>query len=110
MVSSTTNVNQGVVLRNSNCLPNFFKGLAKYSRTFLHHLRQNTLKPRSMKISVFRWSSCGQGCRIGVVRSRRFLGGVRVGFLTTPEVEVGFFRPTLTPVVQLDHFLHHTPK
>ena len=40
--------------------------------------------------------SCKQG--YGVVRSRRFLGGV------------GFFCPTLTPEVQLDHILHHTPK
>jgi len=37
-----------------------------------------------------------QGC--GVIRSRRVLGGVGVGF----------FCPT--PDVQLDHFLHHTPK
>jgi len=44
------------------------------------------------------------GC--GVVRSRRFLGGV--GFLTS--VGVGFFCPTPTPDVQLDHILHHTPK
>jgi len=34
------------------------------------------------------------------------LGGV--GFLTTMGVGVGFFCPT--PEVQLDHFLHHTPK
>jgi len=47
-----------------------------------------------------------QGC--GVVRSRRFLGGVGVGFLTTLGVEVGFYCPT--PDVQLDHFLRHTPK
>jgi len=49
-----------------------------------------------------------QGCR--VVRSRRFLGGVRVGFLTTLGfgVGVGFFCPT--PNVQVDYFLHHTPK
>jgi len=30
-------------------------------------------------------------------------------FLTTLGVGVGFFCPTLTPEVQLDHFLHHTP-
>jgi len=35
-----------------------------------------------------------------------FLGGV--GFLTTPVSR--FFCPTLTPEVQLDNFLHHTPK
>jgi len=34
-----------------------------------------------------------QGCGPGVVRSRRFLGGV--GFLTTQVVGVGFFCPTL---------------
>jgi len=34
------------------------------------------------------------------------LGGV--GFLTTMGVGVGFFCPT--PEVQLDHFLHHSPK
>jgi len=32
---------------------------------------------------------CGAG--FGVVRSRGFLGGVRVGFLTTLGVGVGFF-------------------
>jgi len=40
------------------------------------------------------------------LRSRRFLAGV--GFLTTLAVGVGFFCPT--PDVQLDNFLHHTPK
>jgi len=44
------------------------------------------------------------GCGAGVVRNRRFLGGVGVGFLTT--LRVGFFCPT--PDVQLDYFLHHT--
>ena len=39
-------------------------------------------------------------------RSRRFLGGAGVGFLTT--LGVGFFCPAPTPDVQLDHFLHHT--
>jgi len=53
-----------------------------------------------------------QGCGVGagVVRSRRFLGGVGVGFLTTLGAAVGFFCPTPTPDVQLDQFLHHTPK
>jgi len=48
-----------------------------------------------------------QGCAVGVVRSRRFLGGV--GFLTTLGVGagVGFFCPT--PDVRLDHFLHRIP-
>jgi len=34
-----------------------------------------------------------QGCGVGagVVRSRRFLGGVEGGFLTTLGVKVGFF-------------------
>ena len=35
------------------------------------------------------------------------MGGVGVGFL---GVGVGLFRPTPTPDVQLDHFLHHTAK
>jgi len=51
-----------------------------------------------------------QGCGAGVVRSRMFLGGVEVGFLTTLGVGVGFVCPTPTPGVQLDHILHHTPK
>ena len=50
---------------------------------------------------------CGVGVGAGVVRSRRFLGGVRVGFLTTLGAGVGFFCPT--PDAQLDHLLHHTP-
>ena len=36
------------------------------------------------------------------------MGGV--GFLTTLEVGVGFFCPTPTPEVLLNHFLHHTRK
>jgi len=47
-----------------------------------------------------------QGRAAGVVRSRRFLGGV--GFLTT--LGVGVFCPTPSPNVQLDDFLHHAPK
>jgi len=43
-----------------------------------------------------------RGCVVGVVKSRKFLGGV--GFLPTLGVGVGFFCPTT--VVQLDHFLH----
>jgi len=50
-----------------------------------------------------------QGCGAGDVRSRRFLGGAGVGFLTTLGVGAGFFCPTLTPDVPLDHFLHHSP-
>jgi len=55
---------------------------------------------------------CGAGARagLGVVRSRRLLDGVGVEFLTTRGVGVGFFCSTPTPDVQLDHFLHHTPK
>jgi len=49
---------------------------------------------------------CGVG--VGVARSRRFLGGVEVGFLITLGVGVGFFRPTQK--VQLHYFLHETPK
>jgi len=36
------------------------------------------------------------------------LDGVGVGFLTILGVGVEFFCPT--PTVQLDHFLHYTPK
>jgi len=45
-------------------------------------------------------------------RYHRFLRGVEVGFLTTLGVGVGvrFVCSTPTPDVQLDHFLHHTPK
>jgi len=43
-------------------------------------------------------------------QSRRFLGGVGVGFLTTLAVGVGIFCPTPAPDDQLDHFLHHTLK
>jgi len=41
------------------------------------------------------------------LRCRKFLGGV--GFLTTLGVGVGFFCPTPTQEVPLDHFLRHTP-
>jgi len=51
-----------------------------------------------------------QDCGAGVVRNRRLLGGIGVGFLTALGVGVWFFCPTPTPDVQLDHFLHHTPK
>jgi len=37
--------------------------------------------------------SHNQGCGVGVVRSRRYLGGVGVGFLTTLGVGIGFFVP-----------------
>jgi len=69
---------------------------------------------------VFSVATCEQGCGagVGIVKSRRLLGGVGflttlqvgVGFLTTLGVGVGFFCPTPTPDVQWDHFLHHTPK
>jgi len=54
-------------------------------------------------------SRSNQGCGLGVVRRRRLLGGVGVGFLTTLVVGVGFSCPTPTPDDQLDYFLHHTP-
>jgi len=44
------------------------------------------------------------GCGVGVVRSRRFLGGVGIGFLATLGVGVRFFCPIPTADVQLDHF------
>jgi len=57
------------------------------------------------------WSStCRQSCGVGFVRSRRFLGGVGVGFLTTLGVGVRFVCPTPTPDVQLDHCLDHALK
>jgi len=40
------------------------------------------------------------------LRSRRFLGGVGVGFLTALGVRVRFFCPTTD--VRLDHFVHYT--
>jgi len=46
-----------------------------------------------------------QGCGVGIVMSRRFLGGVE--FLTT-DTGSRIFCPT--PDAQLDHFLHHTLK
>jgi len=51
---------------------------------------------------------CGAG--VGVVRSRRFLGGV--GFLTTlgVGVGVGFFCPTPIADIQLDDCFNHTLK
>jgi len=43
-----------------------------------------------------------QGC--GVVRSRRFFGGVGVGFLTTLGVGVGVGFFCSNPDVQMDYF------
>ena len=65
---------------------------------------------RTLLLRVFR--DYNQGCEVGagVVRSRRFLGGVGVGFLATLGVGVGHFCPTPTSDVQLYHLLHHTPK
>ena len=48
--------------------------------------------------------SVNQGCGIGG------FWGVGVEFLTTLGVGVVFFCPTPIADVQLDHFLHHTPK
>ena len=53
---------------------------------------------------------CGVGAGVGVLWSRRFLGGVGVRFLTRLGVGVGFFCPTPTQDAQFDHFLHHSPK
>jgi len=41
--------------------------------------------------TLCRKQGCGVGAGAGVVRSRRFLSGVGVGFLTTLGVGVGFF-------------------
>ena len=45
-----------------------------------------------------------QGCGVGVVGSRRFLGGVGVGILRVLGVGIGvrIFDPTPTPKVQLN--------
>ena len=43
-------------------------------------------------------------------KESEFLDGVGVRFLTTLGVGVGFFCAAPTPDVQLDCFLHHTPK
>ena len=37
------------------------------------------------------YQRCGVGAGVGVVRSRRFLGGIGVGFVATLGVGVGFF-------------------
>jgi len=70
--------------------------------TFLEDLKC-FLEP--VKLAVEAWCrrdatllTAEQSC--GVVRSRRLLGGVGVGF----------FCPTPTPDAQLDHFLHYTLK
>ena len=42
------------------------------------------------------------------LKSRRFLGGVGVGFPATLGVGIRFF--CQTPATQLDHVLHHAPK
>ena len=54
--------------------------------------------------------SCSQGCRVSVrvTRSWRFLG--EIGVLRTLAVGVRCFYLTLTPDIQLNHFLHCTPK
>ena len=69
---------------------------------------------RTLLLRVFRdynqGCEVGAGAGLGVVRSRRFLGGVGVGFLATLGVGVGHFCPTPTSDVQLDHLLHHTSK
>jgi len=63
----------------------------------------------SIGIQKYEFHQC---CGVGVGRSRRFLGGVRVGFLTTlgVGVGVGFFCPTPTADIQLDYCFNHTLK
>jgi len=58
-----------------------------------------------VKVKQLMFHSCCQGCGVGVVGF-----WARVGFLTALGAGVGFFCPTPIPEVQLDHFLHHTPK
>jgi len=57
-----------------------------------------------IEIQMQELQGCGIGAGVGVVRSRRYLGGVGVGFMTTLEVGVGFFCPNPTPEAQLGHF------
>ena len=64
----------------------------------------NPLKTFEASVCRMMKSCLYQGC--GVARSRFFLGAV--GFLRT--LGVGCFYPTPTPEVQLNHFLHCTPK
>ena len=42
-----------------NGLSNFSNGLSKCSGTSLHNHQQNTLKPRFMTTSIYRWTGCG---------------------------------------------------
>ena len=65
-------------------------------------------QPGWIRISKLVRHDLMQGCGAGVVRSRRFSGGVGVGFLTTLEVGVGFF--CSTPTSNWIIFLHQTPK
>jgi len=74
---------------------------------FLRQTQRFSVIAVTATFSQCRWEtkflkSCMQGCGIGVVRSRKFLGGVGVGFLTSLGIGVGFF--CSTPDVQLDHF------
>ena len=82
----------------------------KYSFAEKHRawtIAQQSCTFPSAHLHVTRVIGSQHHCQAGV-RSRRFLGGVGVRFLTTLGVGVGFFCPTRD--VQLDQFLHHTPK
>ena len=75
-----------------------------HSTCFVNTFMKSCLSLGAYFVNKAEGNGWNQGC--GVVWIRRFLGGV--GFLTTLGVGVGLFSPT--PDVQLDHFLHHTPK
>jgi len=95
-------VNQAFSVREASC--SFFSFVQKATTQLTHDLiRFISSPPEGAQTQFFFISLSKPGC--GVVRSRRFLGGVGVGFLTTLRVRVGFFCPT--PDVQSDHFLHH---
>jgi len=71
------------------------------------------MKRSVMNAVCFEWSIMSSLLWTTGLRSRRFLGGVGVGFLTALGVRVGvgdgFFYPIPTPEVQLDHiFTSHS--
>jgi len=87
-----------VVTRNCNRLFPQSKNNDSFQQSSSMHESDLLLFQRLKNVFYAYHQGCGDGA--GVVRSRRFLGGV--AFLTTLRVGVGFFCPT--PDVQLDHF------
>ena len=65
---------------------------SKKSRKKLHKAISEAWTKRVLSLYCLqRKETAFQGCGVEVLRSRRFLGGVRVGFSTTLGVRVGFF-------------------